>query len=62
MVDPVIQADYQIARKYWNKLKQRFGKEGNQLVINCHRLKLTASVGNKGALGSPISQPLSISK
>ena len=41
------QADYQTARKYWNKLKQRLGKEGNQSVTNCHRLKLTASDGKK---------------
>ncbi len=41
------QADYQTARKYWNKLKQRLDKEGNQSVTNCHRLKLTASDGKK---------------
>ena len=23
-------------RKYWNKLKERFKKEGNQTVTNCH--------------------------
>ena len=34
------QADYQTARKYWNKLKERLAKEGNQSVTNCHRLKL----------------------
>lgn len=32
--------DYQTARKYWNKLKQRMIAEGNQLVTNCHQLKL----------------------
>jgi hypothetical protein len=36
------QADFQTARKYWNKLKERLGKEGSQSVTNCHRLKLTA--------------------
>ncbi len=42
------QADYQTARKYWNKLKQRLGKEGNwQLVTNCNRLKMTASDGKQ---------------
>lgn len=39
------QADYQTARKYWNKLKQRLKKEGNQSVTNCHRLKLPAADG-----------------
>ncbi len=41
------QADYQTARKYWNKLKQRLDKEGNQSVTNCHRLKLPAADGKK---------------
>ena len=31
-------ADYQAARKYWNKLMQRLRDEGSQLVTNCHRL------------------------
>jgi len=39
------QADYQTARKYWNKLKQRLTKEGSQTVTNCHRLKLPAADG-----------------
>jgi DNA-damage-inducible protein D len=39
------QADYQTARKYWNKLKERLAKEGNQSVTNCHRLKLPAADG-----------------
>ena len=29
------QPDFQVARKYWNKLKERLGKEGSQLVTNC---------------------------
>ncbi len=37
------QSDYQTARKYWNKLKQRLGKEGSQLVTNCHQLKITVT-------------------
>ena len=37
------QPDYQTARKYWNKLKERLGKEGSESVTNCHRLKLTAA-------------------
>ncbi|WP_417527133.1 BRO family protein [Marinomonas shanghaiensis] len=39
------QADYQTARKYWNKLKQRLTKEGSQSVTDCHRLKLPAADG-----------------
>ena len=37
--------DYQTARKYWNKLKQRLREEGNESVTNCHQLKLPASDG-----------------
>ena len=39
------QADYQTARKYWNKLKERLGKDGSESVTNCHRLKLPAADG-----------------
>jgi DNA-damage-inducible protein D len=39
------QPDYQTARKYWNKLKERLDKEGSQSVTNCHRLKLPAADG-----------------
>jgi len=39
------QADYQTARKYWNKLKERLSKEGSESVTNCHRLKLPAADG-----------------
>lgn len=39
------QADYQAARKYWNKLKERLNKEGSQSVTNCHQLKLKATDG-----------------
>ena len=34
--------DYQTARKYWNKLKQRLKEEGNETVTNCHQLRLKA--------------------
>ena len=34
------QLDYQMARKYWNKLKERLKKEGSQSVTNCHRLNI----------------------
>ena len=39
------QVDYQTARKYWNKLKERLRKEGSESVTNCHRLKLPAADG-----------------
>ncbi len=41
------QPDYQTARKYWNKLKQRLKAEGSELVTNCHQLKLEAADGKK---------------
>jgi len=39
------QVNYQAARKYWNKLKERLKKEGNESVSNCHQLKLEAADG-----------------
>jgi DNA-damage-inducible protein D len=41
------QADYQTARKYWNKLKERLIKEGSQSVTDCLRLKLPAADGKR---------------
>jgi DNA-damage-inducible protein D len=41
------QSDYQTARKYWNKLKERLKKEGSQSVTNCHQLKMVADDGHK---------------
>ncbi len=41
------QTDYQTARKYWNKLKERLKKEGSQLVTDCHQLKMTADDGKQ---------------
>ena len=41
------QPDYQAARKYWNKLKERLGKEGSQLVTICHQLKMLAADGKQ---------------
>ena len=41
------QPEYQLARNYWNKLKERLRKEGNESVTNCHRLKLEAADGKK---------------
>ncbi|WP_309498790.1 Bro-N domain-containing protein [Sulfurovum sp.] len=37
--------DFQTARKYWNKLKQRLKAEGNETVTICHQLKLKAHDG-----------------
>ncbi len=39
------QPDFQTARKYWNNLKERLGKEGSQPVTNCHWFKLPADDG-----------------
>ena len=39
------QSDFQKARKYWNKLKERLKNEGNQTVTNCHQLKMLAADG-----------------
>jgi len=41
------QTDYQTARKYWNKLKERLKKEGSESVTICHQLKLKAPDGKK---------------
>ena len=38
------QADYQTARKYWNKLKERLKKEGSESVTNCHQLEMIAII------------------
>ncbi len=40
------QDDYQKARKYWNKLKERLqNEEYSEVVTNCHQLKLIAQDG-----------------
>ncbi|MFA6394316.1 MAG: BRO family protein [Patescibacteria group bacterium] len=41
------QPDFQTARKYWNKLKERLKNEGSESVTKCHRLKLEAADGKK---------------
>lgn len=41
------QSDFQIARKYWNKLSERLKAEGNESVTKCHQLKLEAADGKK---------------
>lgn len=39
--------DYNTGRKYWNKLKQRMREEGNELVTECHQLKMKAADGKR---------------
>ena len=39
------QPDARHASNYWRKLKQRMIEEGNQLVTNCHQLKLPSADG-----------------
>jgi BRO family, N-terminal domain len=39
------QEEHKVARKYWNKLKERLLAEGNQTVSNCHQLKMLAADG-----------------
>jgi len=41
------QSDFQTARKYWNKLKERLKNEGSESVTNCHRLKMKAADGKE---------------
>lgn len=41
------QTDFDTARKYWNKLKQRLKDEGSQLVSNCHQLKMRSPKDGK---------------
>ena len=42
--------DFLTARKYWNKLKERLKKEGNETVSNCHQLKLELLIVKCGLL------------
>ena len=39
--------DFDTSRKYWNKTKQRIVEEGNELVTNCHQLKLKSPKDGK---------------
>jgi len=39
------QPNFQMARKYWNKLAERLKNEGSELVTKCHRLKMLAQDG-----------------
>lgn len=39
--------DFDTARKYWNKVKQRMKEDGNELVTNCHQLKMKSPKDGK---------------
>ena len=52
------QPDYQTARKYWNKLKERLRTEGSQLVTNCHQLKMLADDGKMRLTDTATSETL----
>gem|GEM_PF-401734 len=52
------QPDFQTARKYWNKLKERLAKGGSQLVTNCHRFKLAAEDGKQRLTDVAIAETL----
>ena len=41
------QPDFNTARKYWNKLKQRLSDEGSELVTYCHQLKVKSPKDGK---------------
>ena len=41
------QPNYDTARKYWNKLKQRLKDEGSELVSSCHQLKMPSPKDGK---------------
>lgn len=52
------QVDYQAARKYWNKLKERLVTEGSQLVTDCHQLKMPAADGKQRLTDAATAQTL----
>lgn len=52
------QPDYQTARKYWNKLKERLNKEGSELVTNCHQLKMIAADGKQRVTDAATAETL----
>jgi len=55
------QPDFQTARKYWNKLKERLNKDGSQSVTNCHQLKLPAADGKSYLTDVALPRPCCVS-
>ncbi|MFH1917333.1 MAG: hypothetical protein ABIJ21_08790 [Nanoarchaeota archaeon] len=51
------QEDHLRARKYWNKLRQRLGEEGSEVVTDCHRLKMRAPDGKMRLTDEEIQLP-----
>ena len=45
VIQVLTENDYQTARKYWNKLKERILAEAGQPVTICHQFKLRAADG-----------------
>ncbi len=55
------QSDYQTARKYWNKLKERLKNEGSELVTNCHHLKLAnTGIAKKNTFYHFLIEPITL--
>lgn len=52
------QPDFQAARKYWNKLKERLSKEGSETVTSCHQLKMVAEDGKMRATDAANAETL----
>ena len=58
IVDVVqILTDSADATAYWRKLKQRLKAEGNEIVTNCHALKMPAANGKKHLTDVVIQEP-----
>jgi len=56
------QSDYQTARKYWNKLKERLKKEGSESVTKCHQLKMEQKTGKNVVSGENFLPPKKVTK